>query len=291
MLLMNLRLRVATRKAKVRQNVAALKTEEGAELARAAYVAERTVVPGGTFIDREIVSNRAQSFLDGLDADKQDEELESVEEQHEEQHEEGHEAAVTQQVQLPNALMRAFDAVSSDITGSMGPPTVNRTVAMRNRESSPLSLEEIGLGVTGVAAGMRAPESDSNVDLTLEGSPDEDNGAAAAIYSLEAAVECMERSARAGLAALPKAEFHGRTTWYALSDTTRKIKEDQRKRVTQLAVEGKKQSKQDLKTYHSDFCASCKADKKAFVTDIAEKMETASTAGDLKELNKQKKRL
>ena len=187
--------------------------------------------------------------------------------------------------------MRAFDAVSSDITGSMGPPTVNRTVAMRNRESGPLSLEEIGLGVTGVAAGMRAPASDSNVDLTLEGSPDEDNGAAAAIYSLEAAVECMERSARTGLVALPKAEFHGRTTWYALSDTTRKIKEDQRKRVTQLAVEGKKQSRQDLKTYQSDFCASCKADKKAFVTDIAEQIEEASKVGDPKELNKQKKRL
>ena len=61
--------------------------------------------------------------------------------------------------------------------------------------------------------------------------------------------------------------------------------------MTQLAVEGKKQSRQELKAYQADFCASCKSDKKAFVTDIAEKMEEASIAGDLKELNKQKQRL
>ena len=34
---------------------------------------------GGTFVDREIVRSRAQSFLDRLDADKQDEESESRE--------------------------------------------------------------------------------------------------------------------------------------------------------------------------------------------------------------------
>jgi hypothetical protein len=81
--------------------------------------------------------------------------------------------------------------------------------------------------------------------------------------------------------ALPKADFHGRTTWYNVSDDTRKIKSDQRKRVTQLAVEGKKQTRQELKAYQAEFCASCKADKKAFVTEIAEKMEEASTKGKL----------
>jgi hypothetical protein len=62
MLVMNLRLRVAKRKVKVRQNVAALKTEAGAELARAAYVAERAAVQTGTFVEKEDVSRMAQSF-------------------------------------------------------------------------------------------------------------------------------------------------------------------------------------------------------------------------------------
>jgi hypothetical protein len=144
MLLMNLRLRVAKPKVKVRQNVAALRTEAGAELARAVYVAERAVVQAGTFVDREDVSSMAQSFLDGLDATRHEDESESGESPAEQ-----HEAAETQQIQMPNALMRAFDAVSSDITGSMGPPTIDLTITMRNRESSPLSLEEIGLSAPG----------------------------------------------------------------------------------------------------------------------------------------------
>jgi hypothetical protein len=162
-----------------------------------------------------------------------------------------------QQVQMPNALMEAFNAASHDeIDGSMKPPTVRITGIMGNRASHLLSLEEIGLSVTGVAAGMRPPESESNVDETLEGSPDEDKGASTTAFDrLEAAGECMERSARVGMAALPKADFHGRTTWYNVSDDTRKIKSGQRKRVTQLAAEGKKQTRQELKAYQAKFCA------------------------------------
>ena len=57
----------------------------------------------------------AQSFLDGLDATRHEDEPES-----EESPAAQREAAAIQQIQMPNALMRAFDAASSDTTGSMG---------------------------------------------------------------------------------------------------------------------------------------------------------------------------
>eukprot|EP01050_Picozoa_sp_SAG11_P021765 SAG11_NODE_3946_length_2137_cov_5.418548_1_plen_288_part_00 len=155
------------------------------------------------------------------------------------------------------------------------------------RQRGPLSLEELGVSVSGEAAGMAPLVEDGRVGEASECRSPVEPGH----FGLAAEVERMVRSGGAAMAALPKAAGAVVSKRRPVSDRSRKLKADQIARMEQLEREGRSETQVERRSYNQRFIASRRDDFREMVEEITAGMEDAFERGDTSGVSLWRKRL